>query len=66
MASSGNMGEQEDLSKIPQWLDFQGDGLYTTFFGPNHYAISKRLLETLGYDVEEFAIEAVKFRALFF
>ena len=39
--------------------------MYVFFLGPRKFAISKALLTYLDYDVEEFALEAAKFRAVF-
>ena len=50
---------------VKKWLDQMGDGMYVIFLGPRKQAISKALLIYLEYDLEEIAVEMVKYRASF-
>jgi hypothetical protein len=51
---------------MKKWLDYMGEGMYTMFFGPRKYAMSKGLLRYLEYDVEEVVVEMVKYRTVLF
>ena len=57
------IGERQDLVK--KWLDYLGNSMYVCFLGPRKFAISKPLLTYLEYDIEELAVEAIKYRTLF-
>ena len=47
---------------VKKWLDFLGDSMYTILMGPRKLVISKSLLTYLEYDIEEFAVEIMKYR----
>jgi hypothetical protein len=56
---------EEKPESIKKWLDHLGDSMYVCTMGFKKVAISKSLLAYLEYDAEEFAIEAIKYRAIF-
>lgn len=50
---------------VKKWLDHMGDTMFIIFLGPRKQAISKSLLNYLGYDIEELAVEMAKYRHSF-
>lgn len=56
---------EEKAESVKKWLDFLGDSMFVCTLGMKRVAISKALLKYLDYDLEEFSVEAIKYRALF-
>ena len=56
---------QEKPESIKKSLDLLGDSMFTICFGVRKVAVSYSLLNYLGYDVDEFALETTKYRAIF-
>ena len=55
---------EEKPDAIKKWLDILGDSMFVCCLGPRKVAVSKTLLVYLGYDVEEFAVEVLKYRTV--
>jgi hypothetical protein len=58
----GQLLPDEKPESVKQWLDYLGTDMYVCALGGRKFAISKSLLTQLGYDVEEFTVEVVKYR----
>lgn len=64
LLSSNTLPQSTKPELLKKWLDQLGNKLYVALFGTRRMAISKTLLAYLDYDLEEFAVAAVKFRTI--
>ena len=55
---------EEKPDAVKKWLDPLGNSMFVCCLGPRKVAVSKALLTYLEYDVEEFAVEVLKYRAV--
>lgn len=55
---------QEDKESITKYLNECGDDMFMYKFGIYKMAISNSLINYMGYDVDEFATEVVKYRTV--
>jgi hypothetical protein len=56
---------EEKAESVKKCLDNLGDNMFICTLGINKVAVSKALLEYLEYDLEEFGIEAIKYKTIF-
>ena len=57
---------QEDKESITKYLNFLGNQKFFCKFGLFKIALSNSLLEFIGYNVDEFCIETIKYRSILF
>lgn len=57
---------REDKESITKYLHLYGEKMFICKFGLYKMAISNSLLRYLGYDIDEFAVETVKYRTVLF
>jgi len=55
---------EEKPDAIKKWLDLLGTSMFVCCLGPRKVAVSKTLLTYLDYDVEEFAVETLKYKTV--
>lgn len=57
---------QEDKESITKYLNCLGDQKFFCKFGLFKIALSNSLLQYLGYNVDEFCVETIKYRTIMF
>ena len=55
---------KENRDNVTRLLKSMGEDLYILKFGLYKIAISNALIEYMGYDVEEFVVETIKYRTV--
>lgn len=56
---------EEKPESVKKWLDHLGDSMFVCTLGMKKVAVSKSLLQYLEYDLNEFAINCIKYRGIF-
>lgn len=57
---------QEDKESVTKYLNMLGKEMFFIKFGLYKIALSNSLLTYLGYDIDEFCVETVKYRTILF